>query len=100
VHNIYLQTLLDVGVIGSIAYWGVMVFLIVRTCRLRHALSPLGRSVAIGSVVSLLAVGLFGVFDAVPLGSKIGILQWISGGLILAAWRTSSVDNRQPVRLC
>ena len=38
-----------------------------------------------GSGLALVAVTLFGLADAVPLGAKIGILQWAAAGLILAA---------------
>ncbi len=93
-HNIFVQTALDVGVVGSAAYWGVLAFLLVRADQAARGLFRLGRSAAVGSALSLVAVSLFGIADAVALGSKIGIFQWMSGGLILAAWRTRSAGTQ------
>jgi O-antigen ligase len=86
-HNIFLQTALDVGAVGSAAYWGVLAFLLVQAGQAARGLSNECRSAAVGSAVSLVAVTLFGTLDAVPLGSKIGMFQWMASGLILAAWR-------------
>jgi putative inorganic carbon (HCO3(-)) transporter len=86
-HNIVLQTALDVGVVGSVAYWGLLAVLLgcARQAVTRNV--PLAGSVAGGSAVALIASTLFGVVDAVPLGAKIGLFQWVASGLILAAWR-------------
>jgi len=45
------------------------------------------RSVGIAAGLSLLSVHIFGLLDAVALGTKVGILQWLACGLVLAAWR-------------
>jgi O-antigen ligase len=90
-HNIFLQTALDVGAVGSAAYWGVLTFLLVLAAQAARGLSKGSRSAAIGSAVSIMAVTLFGLLDAVPIGSKIGMFQWMAGGLILAARRTQFV---------
>jgi len=87
-HNIVLQTALDVGLVGSAAYWSVLAFLWLRASEASRGVSRLSRSASVGSGLSLVAVTLFGISDAVPLGSKVGMLQWIASGLILAAWRT------------
>jgi len=95
-HNIFLQIALDVGAVGSAAYWGLMTFLFMRAGQAAKGPSGPGRSAAAGSAISLVAVILFGLLDAVPLGSKIGLFQWMTSGLILAAWRTRSVVNCLP----
>jgi O-antigen ligase len=87
-HNMFLQTALDVGAVGSVAYWGILGFLLMRADQAAKGLSRLSRSSAVGSAMALVAISLFGLTDAVPLGSKIGILQWMASGLILASWRT------------
>ena len=96
-HNMVLQTALDVGVLGSAAYWGVLALLLVRATQAAKRQSGLCRSAAVGSALSLVAISLFGLSDAVPIGCKVGTLQWMAGGLILAAWRMQSVSAPQGV---
>jgi O-Antigen ligase len=86
-HNIFLQTGLDIGLVGSAAYWSVLAFLWVRASQAARGTSRTARAAAIGAAFSLIGVTLFGLTDAVPLGAKVGTLQWIAGGLILAAWQ-------------
>ena len=86
-HNMVLQTALDIGLVGSAAYWGIMVVLWVRASQAARGVSNVARMAAVGSAMSLVAVNLFGLTDAVALGSKVGTLQWAAGGLILAAWQ-------------
>jgi len=92
-HNVFLQTALDVGVFGLAAYCGVLGYLLIRADQTARGPSSLGRAVAIGSALSLVAVSMFGLTDAVALGAKIGSLQWMAAGLILAAWRIRSETN-------
>lgn len=93
-HNMVLQTALDVGLVGSVAYWGVVAFLLYRArevARTASAWPGLNRIAAIGSALSLILVSLFGLTDAVSLGARIGLFQWMAGGLILAAGRPRPV---------
>lgn len=87
-HNVYLQTALDVGVLGLVAYCGVVWFLLLRADQVARGPTGPGRAAAVGGALSLIAISLFGLSDAVALGAKIGLLQWLAAGLILAAWRT------------
>lgn len=89
-HNMILQTALDIGVLGSIAYWSLLAFLIGRARSIATTASRLPRSVATGAALSLILVNLFGLTDAVPLGARIGLFQWLAGGLILAAGHARS----------
>jgi O-antigen ligase len=84
-HNMLLQTLLDIGLVGSVAYWGILALLLVRASQAANGTSRTARAAAVGGAFSLIGVTLFGLTDAVPLGAKIGTLQWIAGGLILGA---------------
>jgi putative inorganic carbon (HCO3(-)) transporter len=91
-HNIFLQTALDVGVFGLVAYLGILAFVVrraIQVVRSTHGDSWV-RHIAAGAVLSLLSVHAYGMLDAVPLGAKVGIFQWLSCGLILAAWRTDA----------
>jgi len=94
-HNIFLQTALDVGAAGSAAYWGLLALLLVRATQAARGPSRAGRSAAVGSALCLVAISLFGLSDAVALGSKMGIFQWMAGGLVLAAWRVQSGSTEQ-----
>jgi O-antigen ligase len=96
VHNIVLQTALDIGIVGSAAYWGVLVFLWVRASQAARGTSSLARAAAVGAALSIVAATLFGLTDAVPLGSKVGTMQWAAGGLILAAWQLRAVSDPTP----
>jgi len=82
-HNIYLQTALDVGVFGAAVYWSMVVGWFRRAFMTTGP--PQARAIAVGAAVSLLAIHLFGLGDAVALGAKVGLLQWILAGFILAA---------------
>ena len=86
-HNVFLQTGLDVGLIGLCAYVWILAFLFVRADQASRGPSGLARGAAVGSALSLAAVHLFGLADAVPLGAKIGTFQWLAAGLALSSWR-------------
>jgi hypothetical protein len=86
-HNVFLQTALDVGAIGLGAYCGMLGFLLVRADQTARGRGGLNRAAAVGGGLSLVAACMFGVADAVTLGAKVGLFQWLAGGLILAAWR-------------
>jgi O-antigen ligase len=94
-HNMVLQTALDVGIVGSVAYWGILASLWVRASQAAKGTSKTARAAAVGGAFSLIGVTLFGLADAVTLGAKVGTLQWIAGGLILAAW-SIRVDQNDP----
>ena len=51
-----------------------------------------------GAGLSLIAVHLFGLADAIALAAKVGAFQWLSGGLILgvAAFERPAVANVPP----
>jgi O-antigen ligase len=85
-HNFFLQTALDIGLVGSAAYWSILALLWVRASQAAKGTSRMAWAAATGGAFSLIGVTLFGLTDAVTLGAKVGTLQWIAGGLILAAW--------------
>lgn len=66
-HNIFLQMVLDVGLVGAAGY----LVLLLRTMTV-PATSQLQQAV----VVALAAIHLFGLSDAIALGTKMGIFQW------------------------
>jgi O-antigen ligase len=83
-HNIFLQTALDVGIPGLLAYTGLIGSLIwwgLSAAALRGAIP----AVAVAASLSLLVTHLFGLLDAITLGAKVGAIQWACAGLILGA---------------
>jgi putative inorganic carbon (HCO3(-)) transporter len=92
-HNVYLQTALDIGLLGLVSYCALLVFLLIRADRAARGPSPLGRSAAAGACTAILAIHAFGLTDAVALGAKVGLFQWMAGGLILSAWRIQFPDS-------
>ena len=87
-HNIFLQTALDLGLIGLVSYASLMGYLLLRADQVARGPDVVARRVAAGAALVLTGVHVFGVADAVSLGAKIGLFQWLAGGLILGAWRT------------
>lgn len=94
-HNFFLQTALDVGLIGLAAYLAILGY--VMRCALgtvrTTASEPRLRYLAAGAALSIVSVHVYGVFDAVPLGAKVGIFQWVACGLVLAMCR---MPHRSP----
>jgi O-antigen ligase len=88
VHNVFLQTALDVGLVGLAAYCGVLGLLLFKADQAARGPTGPGRAAAVGGGLSLVAISMFGLGDAVALGAKVGLFQWLAAGLILAAWRT------------
>jgi len=85
-HNVFVQTALDVGAIGLAAYCGVLGFLLMRARQIALGPASLWRNAAAGAALSLVAATLFGLSDAVALGAKASLFQWLAAGLILSAW--------------
>lgn len=80
-HNQYLQTALDVGLLGLIAYLAMIMTalgIVWRTVQIEPQLRP----VALGLAAGLAAYLIFGLTDAVPFGAKPSLLFWYLLGLI------------------
>jgi O-antigen ligase len=86
-HNVLLQIAIDTGLIGIVGYLWLLGVVMARC---------LSQGRAPEALLALLAVHLFGVVDAVPLGAKVGILVWGAMGLALAATRTEPSDPVRP----
>jgi putative inorganic carbon (HCO3(-)) transporter len=87
-HNQFLQTALDLGLPGLVAYvaiWLGSFALLVQVWR--SSADALSRALVGGIAAGLLASLVFGVADAMPLGDKPGFLFWWLLGLLAALWR-------------
>lgn len=82
-HNIFLQVALDVGIVGLAGYlwifgWGAL--------RARHTVPTVAGLITAGAALSLVATHLFGLTDAIALGAKVGLFQWLCAGIVMAEW--------------
>jgi hypothetical protein len=87
-HQQFLQVALDLGVPALGAYFGIWIgaALMLRHCYRLAAAS--GRHAAVAGLGAALAAHfLFGLFDAVPLGSKAGVMFWAALALCSGMYR-------------
>ncbi len=92
-HNNVLQTALDIGIPGLVAYlaiWIIAGAMLVRVRSAATAYHPLAPAFGIG----LGAYFLFGVTDAIPLGAKVGIMFWATLALVTAVHRHAIAAGR------
>jgi len=98
-HNHLLQTALDLGLPGLIAYlalWlgaGVMLWQ-----SWRRGQTIWLRALALGCFASLLGYFIYGLVDAVALGARPGFLFWYLLGVVAALYRVVDVDWRLEIR--
>jgi putative inorganic carbon (HCO3(-)) transporter len=95
-HNIFLQIALDLGLPGLCAYVALLGVALAHCVQIVNGASPVRRDLALALAANIAAVHLFGLTDAVPLGAKVGLLFWISLGL-LAALYAREHDARRAV---
>lgn len=89
-HNIFLQTALDVGLPGLIIYGATL--LIAAAAGWRVARRHAGyRSISLGLLAGLAALHIYGLADALALGSKPAVVFWLALGLLAA------MNNDTPV---
>ncbi len=91
-HNIFLQTALDVGVPGLIVY-GSLLLIAIGGAWSVGAADPRYRPFALGLLAGLAALHIYGLADALALGSKPSLLFWYALGLIAVMSMTS--DRRR-----
>lgn len=101
-HNHLLQTALDVGLPGLVAYlamWWISAGLLwstYRHLRRRHATRHPYFGLVAGLAGSLLAGWMFGLFDAVSLGARPAFLWWLLLGLTTSV-HYAVVCSREPL---
>jgi putative inorganic carbon (HCO3(-)) transporter len=86
-HNVFLQTALDVGLPGLVAYVSLLVVASVLAWQVYCMAAPPEAMLALGLWGNLLAVHLFGLADAIALGAKVGLLFWLDIGILVALHR-------------
>ena len=94
-HNQLLQAGLDLGLLGLVAYlalWLVSAGLLWRCWRREH--DPPRRALVLGLAGALLAGWLFGVFDAIGLGTRPAVLWWLLLAQVAAVHESSQGDSK------
>ncbi len=89
-HNNLLQAALDLGIPGLVAYasiWMIAGALLITVYRCSG--DRVYRAMAGGLGAGLIGHFIFGMADAIPLGSKMGVLFWLALGLTLALHRVA-----------
>lgn len=92
-HNIFLQTGLDLGFPGLIAYLallGIGCFLCWQQAR---AGGPLTKAISLGILSGLIGLHVYGLTDALALGSKTAIVFWLSLGFIAVVEQVGVLDS-------
>lgn len=99
-HNQFLQTGLDLGILGMAAFlavWLIAGFLLARTIRHTDTDDVFIKSVAVGSVASLGGYFVYALSDTVALGAKPGFFLWwlfaFSTGVYQLTEATSNDDH-------
>lgn len=88
VHNVFLQTALDVGLPGLVVYMALLVLAMTLCLRVHtQARFSAEQSLALGLFGNLVAVHLFGMTDAIVLGAKVGLFLWWTLGLVAVLHR-------------
>jgi len=84
-HNLLLQTGVDLGILGLVAYVGLITaFLAVTWRTVRHTPMPYTRAACFGLIGSMVAFHVYGLTDAITLGAKPGLVLWVMLGLAVA----------------
>lgn len=95
-HNIFLQTILDLGIFGLISYIAILIivgWMGWRVARERPKLRPY----ALGLLAGIASLHIFGLTDALALGAKPGLLFWLAIGLITAMFITIQPESLDSV---
>lgn len=95
-HNLVLQAVLDLGLLGGLAYIGLLVMAVISGARAGRFSSPVQWPAA-GLACGLLAFIVFGIGDTIAPGARGSLLLWVLLGLAAAMARVSEEDERVPL---
>jgi putative inorganic carbon (HCO3(-)) transporter len=91
-HNIFLQVALDLGLPGLVAYLALLGIAGAACWRCARHGNPLMRATALGLAAGLVGLHVYGLADALALGSKPGLVFWFALGLIAALPRITQQE--------
>lgn len=84
-HNMFLQVALDIGLIGLIAYLAIL-WNAGWMCLQLMKRDPLQKALGQGFLVSMVGFHVYGLGDALALGSKTHIIFWMLLGIVTGAF--------------
>jgi putative inorganic carbon (HCO3(-)) transporter len=90
-HNMFLQVAVDVGLPGLIAYLALLELAGVVAWGTARRNSGIVRNLGLGCFAGLIALQVYGLTDAMALGSKPGLVFWMALGLIAVLPRVTEV---------
>jgi len=93
-HNIFLQTALDLGIPGLIAYLALLLVAGAVCWRWARRGDRLARPLALGLMAGLIGLHAYGLTDAVALGSKPVVTFWFALGLVACLDRVPDLEAR------
>jgi len=97
-HNMFLQVAVDVGLPGLIAYLALLELAGVVAWGAARRSSGAVRNLGLGLFAGLIALHVYGLTDAIALGSKPGLVFWMALGLIAVLPRVTEAAA-SPVEL-
>ena len=83
-HNMFLQVGVDLGLFGLIGYVGLLVVAAVSAWQVAVARRGCEGIVALGALAALIGFHVYGLADALALGSKPSLVFWVTLGLLAA----------------
>jgi putative inorganic carbon (hco3(-)) transporter len=98
-HNQWLQTALDIGIPGLIAYIALLAAAVAMGFQIwRRCERAWMRAAAQGLACGIIAQQVFGIADAIALGAKVGMFFWIAVGILAAMYRlaTPATERNKP----
>ena len=85
-HDLYLQTLVDQGIVGFALFFGTLAYVLAVGLRTYRRVSPnSARSTLLGLLMSTGAFLTFGLFDCLTGANAVVSMQWVVLGLLAAA---------------
>lgn len=91
-HNIFLQVTLDIGIPGLISYLAFLILAAILAWRVAQT-NATYRPFALGLLASFIALHIYGLTDALALGSKTGLSFWFALGLLTAMHRLANTPH-------
>lgn len=81
-HNIFLQTALDLGIPGLVAYLALLGIALASCWQRARVGGPFTKALGLGLLSGLVGLHVYGLTDALALGSKPGLAFWMALGLV------------------
>jgi len=94
-HNVFLQTALDLGIPGLVAYLALLMTSLALCWRVAREGEGFVRAVALGLAGGLIALHTYGLTDAMALGSKPAVAFWYALGLVGALSQVSESSGKE-----